>query len=785
MSELCSQSDLVMGTSVSRPPTSTSTSSSTSSTSSTTSKQILPTETVSDKESSRTDMPIFKKKKAKSKLDSQKLSHKLYLAQENPEPVFDVSGCGCNEVPSGIFSLCKCFRKESLLMYDNEISSLKAGGKLEDLFLIRVLDIHNNLLEQLPDEIGNMNALQVLNLQNNRLKYLPETIGKLQVLQTLNVKGNKLQSLPAALHQLQSLRTLDISNNMITRLHKSCCNLRSLEVVILDADNMEYPRPDVCKQGTDAIAQFLCLESGVEYIPPSHTLHPILSPALSPTSSTHSAEKCLHEVSAIEEQRVRDTLAAEQAMALSRMEQAQLITRSNHTKEKIINILSEEANKLQDDITLAHKKKDMERKTLVSSLYEVEKNATTLIKKLLEMNEQARKHEAILESLEEERMEVEKLFLVRQDEAATLRTAEILKEIERMLDSSSTFEQLRKVYAESQVDAARRAHLSLNKDDEHVSRQLQSKQLDKDEMLSQLLQQEEFQREAFEALQMQKDAKHTRLSNEIALVMNELEQMSMLEVKNQEMKLDSEKKILESNRTELTRLLKQLLDEKSAREKQLGQRLEEMEQRRVHDIKNYWLIQYQRLMDRKPQELIDTETRLEYAVREVLDMAGALEFIPFFANRITIETLYQMTDADLSRMGIRQAEVRTAILRAASDHRRAQAKSHEKAQALDDDAVKEPPHAASAPPASYLDLTGPSENAASKLPPGHVLPPTDDSGNIIARIHAECVVCMDQECMVLFLMCGHVCCCNDCAGSLKLCPMCRAVIEQRIQLTHV
>ena len=37
-------------------------------------------------------------------------------ARENPEPVFDLSDCGLKLVPSGIYSLCRVFRKEALYL---------------------------------------------------------------------------------------------------------------------------------------------------------------------------------------------------------------------------------------------------------------------------------------------------------------------------------------------------------------------------------------------------------------------------------------------------------------------------------------------------------------------------------------------------------------------------------------------------------------------------------------------------------------------------------------------
>lgn len=45
-----------------------------------------------------------------------RLERKLYLARENPEPIFDLSECNLKAVPSNIFSLCKVFRKEALYL---------------------------------------------------------------------------------------------------------------------------------------------------------------------------------------------------------------------------------------------------------------------------------------------------------------------------------------------------------------------------------------------------------------------------------------------------------------------------------------------------------------------------------------------------------------------------------------------------------------------------------------------------------------------------------------------
>lgn len=220
-------------------------------------------------------MPLFRKRSEKAKKRSD---HQQWLAQENPEPVFDVSNCELNEVPSGVFALCRVLQKEVLLLNDNWINSLHeaGGGTLSDLNTIRVLDVHNNELRSLPDSIGELDSLQVLNLENNKLSKLPNSIGHLHLLQTLHLKGNRLKELSTSLCSMKCLRMLDIRENRIKSLPKQLCNVRTLETLMVDAEEMTYPSSDVCNSGTEAIMKFLCSENGMEYLPPSNFLLNVL-----------------------------------------------------------------------------------------------------------------------------------------------------------------------------------------------------------------------------------------------------------------------------------------------------------------------------------------------------------------------------------------------------------------------------------------------------------------------------------------------------------------------------
>jgi len=52
--------------------------------------------------------------------------------------------------------------------------------------------------------------------------------------------------------------------------------------------------------------------------------------------------------------------------------------------------------------------------------------------------------------------------------------------------------------------------------------------------------QEELQKEAFEALQCQKDARHKRITSQITLIERELAELTMLEIEQRDTRLDTQ-----------------------------------------------------------------------------------------------------------------------------------------------------------------------------------------------------------------------------------------------------
>lgn len=47
-----------------------------------------------------------------------------------------------------------------------------------------------------------------------------------------------------------------------------------------------------------------------------------------------------------------------------------------------------------------------------------------------------------------------------------------------------------------------------------------------------------------------------------------------------------------------------------------------------------------------------------------------------------------------------------------------------------------------------------------------------------------CVICLDANISTVFLECGHMACCGECARCVVSCPMCRRPISRVINVYH-
>uniref|UniRef100_A0A8D0G324 Leucine rich repeat and sterile alpha motif containing 1 n=1 Tax=Strix occidentalis caurina TaxID=311401 RepID=A0A8D0G324_STROC len=709
-------------------------------------------------------MPLFFRKKKPSDDARKRLEYQMCLAKEaGADDILDISKCELSEVPFGAFATCKVLQKKVLIIHTNNLTSLVPKScSLLSLITVKVTVILNKDLRL------------VLNLERNLLKSLPQSIGDLAQLQMLNVKGNKLKDLPVTVSGLRSLRTLDISENVLQELPRVLAHIRTLETLTLDASSMTYPSPDICSAGTESIQQFLCKECGIAYYPPSQYLLPALESDRGGTSVDgvdRAVHKYLEEESEWQnkfldyekrkEKKMQEKLEFERRLNMGQREHALLVQQINSQKDEILQTVREDQVRLEKGLTKHQRYLEEERLKLLQQLKQAEQGIANRIQKLLEDNQRQKQSSDILKSLENERIRMEQLMAITQEETEHLRRREVASAMQQMLAESYKNKLIQMTYESRRQDLVNQACSSLAEMDQKFQQILAWQQLDQNKAVSQILQQ--MQKAAFEALQVKKDLMHRQIRNQIKLIETELLQLTQLELKRQELDTETLQGVITEQRQALGYLLQQLLKEKKQREEELQQILLEMEAKSETKQENYWLIQYQRLLNQKPLSLKLQEEGLERQLVNLLIELSAEQYVPVFAHhQISLQTLSTMTASDLEKIGVMEAGLQRAIL---------------KPIAVVLSAAPRPSctHGTGLCPGLERGVRGSACRAVT--PPGdpHLLQP---------RFLLNSLLCLFPQTQMIFLPCGHVCCCQTCCQRLLTCPLCRKDIAQRIRIFH-
>ncbi|MED6276386.1 hypothetical protein CHARACLAT_002434 [Characodon lateralis] len=727
-------------------------------------------------------MPLFFRKRKPSEDSQKRLEHQLYWSnQEGADDILDISGCELAELPSKVFSICKVQQKKVLILHTNELKYLLPKGcDISSLSTLKVLDLHENKLSSLPEDLGNLTKLQILNVEKNHLKALPESIGRLQLLQTLNLKGNCLTELPAAVGSLSSLRTLDISDNSILQLPKHLAYIRTLESFTLDAATMTYPPASVCSEGTESIQRFFCKELGEEYCAPSQYLLPVLeSDCGKPISDCldgleEAWQSKFSDYERRKEQKLQEKLAFERHLEEKQREHTQLLLMNNSHKENILNSVRLDQERVEQGFSHQQRAQEAERQLVLEKVRQAEHNISGRISGLLMDNSRQKKSAEFLQTMEEDRIRMEQLTAITQEEASSLRGRDVAAAMQKMLSDSYAMSLLQEASDSRRRSLVSEAYRSMETLDKKFDRMLSLQVLDKSKAIAQILQEEEMQKAAFQALQLQKDAVHGYIRNQIKLIEAELMQLTKLEIKRRNLDAENLQEVLVEQRSALSDLLQQLLKQRDQREQELRQVLVEMENKSDSNQQNYWMIQYQRLLDAKPLSLRMQEAGLEKELVNLLCRLSAQHYLPIMAHHhITTEALRHMTVSDLKKLGINEAGIQKALLNWAREHQPAAAQIEEVVT----------PTAPTPPPSPLLPSTSTTQTPSPPRSPGTPVTPSAPTP-VEGPGSSECVVCMETESQVIFLPCGHVCCCQVCSGALQNCPLCRCNISQRIRLYH-
>ncbi|KAG8200417.1 hypothetical protein JTE90_000502 [Oedothorax gibbosus] len=718
-----------------------------------------------------------------------KLEHKMCVAKEAPDATFDLSDCNLSEIPSGVFSMCRVFRKEALNLQNNHISNLLSGGSLKDLGQLLILNLQCNKLSSLPPEINCLSSLQVLNVENNSLKKLPETFGKLLNLRHLNLKSNKLLSFPVPICSLKNLISLNLCDNTkIKTLPKELCNLPALQDLSIDAERFMYPSQEVCSSGTESIMHFLCSEIGKEYSPPicisnddADKDQEILDCEQRSVEASPLAASYL-QYQRTKERRQQELLLMEEAFKENFAAQSNVTADTSIRRKKLLEDITQEQERMECEIMLLQTKKDKEKKNLLDVLTNVEIHSAQLIEQLMCLNDRTQQLEKMAAVLERDRIENEEIFSIKQEKLEQIRKNEILEAMTEALQCEKRcgkYEQEKLYMVEQLQNEENESNLKL-------FNIFQEREIDQQIMINTLIEEEQLQKEAFKVLQLQKDIQHQEIAHQIHLIEKELSNLTVAELKKKDLKISSELNVLADHRIALASLLSDLLTAKEQRELELKDRLVQMELKREEESEDYWLIQYQKLLDRKPKGILAAELGIDSDVKTVLLDVPAVEFLPLFASkRITFSNLLRFKVKDLKKMGILDNAVCEAILDKAQEHYKMLKLGAEKYPIPQISDAPEP----SAPPKSESfedsleNMTERISDASRSPDEEPTAPPISPETETKLWCQTECVICFDSQTSAVFLPCGHVCCCPGCSTKVELCPMCRTTISSKFILT--
>nr|CAD7392507.1 unnamed protein product [Timema cristinae] len=678
------------------------------------------------------NMPLFGKKDNKRVDYKARLEHKLYLAREDPEPVFDLSDCALKSVPAGIYSLCKVFRKDALYL--------------------QILNVSSNNLKSLPEALSSLQKLRVLNVSFNNLRAIPSSVGKLCYLHTLDLRGNK------------SLNTLP--NNL--------CQATGLRELMVDPTGFIHPPTSVVQMGTVEVIKFLCSELGVGYVSPCES--PEEGAFASNSSCKANSPDADDKEKLFQEQRQLERIALEKELEEQHRRELELQHGVRANKNRVGTEWNTDTHTSGVHVCYLHV-------TLWLTLeYFLELTADAVISQLLALSEISRDSSQLQHLLEQELKEEDRLLNMRQEEYQSLRRKEVLNGMETLLEEECRREAKLREYEEGRAEATRTL-LSQRGDDNNnnnnitdgmetlleeecrreaklreyeegraeATRTLLSQEVETDKQLATLLlsqgqaqselvgrlqKDEELQRAAVAALLERGDARSWALVHQVAVVESQLASLTALEMERKKLEMNEQIFDLSEKRVALSAMLVDLLSQQADRRRQLLNTLDEMERRRwISDQEkgeksdeDFWLLQYQRLLDSRPYSLVEMERSLDPMLAQHLVVHGAIHCLPFLAQWV----------------GVTLAQDRAAILEAVNSFLEQLARQ----------------------------LAAPEDSGASA-------PTLEAEGPMSV---AECAVCLDNTCEVIFVPCGHMCCCIKCAELVGQCPLCRADVNQKVRV---
>lgn len=174
---------------------------------------------------------------------------------------------------------------------------------------------------------------------------------------------------------------------------------------------------------------------------------------------------------------------------------------------------------------------------------------------------------------------------------------------------------------------------------------------------------------------------------------------------------------LSEQRVKLTFILLDLLDQQSKRKSELLDTLYCLELQRENEHQDFWLLQYQKLLDSQPGEQSFRTTSIDPMLGYNFLVNGVVHCIPFLSKlwqSKTASNIIDITNDDLLEAGIKNASDREKILQSIRDFLK-----------LDQPQTKE---------AIPIEPTAPQTQ----------ITPIQDETTTTIEMESECVICMEE-----------------------------------------
>lgn len=685
-----------------------------------------------------------------------RLERKQCLAKETPEPVYDLADCNLKDVPPGVFIMCKVLRKELLTVAHNRLTTLSGGGALLDLQLLVTLNLTGNRFKKLPEEIGALGNLRELLLANNSLERLPAQINRLQKLHLLDVSSNNLTTIEQ-LSFMANLRILNIGGNpRLVKLPNQLATCDNLVDLVLDPNTITEPPAEVIAAGTYAIVKYLSTGE-VLCRPPSEDQQD--STKISTINFINSERDELRAAELAREKHDKEKLMLERerlAYEKDYLAESKLHGQHQRKKQELLEQLLRQQNQNDSHVNRLQEEKQSERQRLINDILKDELHSSELVDKLLSL-----KNGPDPAFLERERQEQEQLLEQLRIQQNDLRKQEILTAMTDLLENEinviQNFHNQRDQSSRNILEQEYETNNLLNNVFLNYDRNRQ-------DIIDQVNCDEDIQKSAVAALIARNDSRTWGLVEQVRIVETQLAALTTYEIDRKKINQDDQINHLSEQRINLTFVLMDLLKQQDQRKQQLLDTLKIIERQKEGEQTDFWLLQYQKLLDHQPSEITNDSASIDPILGYQFLENGVVHCLPFLSKiwQNRDKDLCSVTDGDLLDAGVQNPSDRRAILASIGSYydylnRR----------------IEFPEGETSPEPETP---TAPTEEE----PVEPSCPPEDVATGGVQ--FAECVICMEETVQVIFLPCGHMCCCSGCHTEIHDCPMCRAYIERKIKV---